>query len=144
MLISDWSSDVCSSDLHYFVGPSDFYVFDGTVPRPIGGQVREWFFANLNASYRDRIMAVVDKPRDLIYWYYPSAASSGELDSVLIYNYRTDRWGKQARAITAALQYSSGQISYDDLGTLYSTYDDLPDIAYDSTIWLSEIGRAHV
>src|SRR3546814_17303367 len=80
MLISDWSSDVCSSDLHYFVGPSDFYVFDGTVPRPIGGQVREWFFANLNASYRDRIMAVVDKPRDLIYWYYPSAASSGELD----------------------------------------------------------------
>src|SRR3546814_7155785 len=92
MRISDWSSDVCSSDL-------------------------EWFFANLNASYRDRIMAVVDKPRDLIYWYYPSAASSGELDSVLIYNYRTDRWGKQARAITAALQYSSGQISYDDLGT---------------------------
>src|SRR3546814_16694511 len=92
-------------------------------------------------------MAVVDKPRDLIYWYYPSAASSGELDSVLIYNYRTDRWGKQARAITAALQYSSGQISYDDLGTLYSTYDDLPDIAYDSTFWLSdsqtpaEIGR---
>src|SRR3546814_17282774 len=116
MLISDWSSDVCSSDLHYFVGPSDFYVFDGTVPRPIGGQVREWFFANLNASYRDRIMAVVDKPRDLIYWYYPSAASSGELDSVLIYNYRTDRWGKQARAITAALQYSSGQISSDEIG----------------------------
>src|SRR3546814_20634004 len=83
-------------------------------------------------------MAVVDKPRDLIYWYYPSAASSGELDSVLIYNYRTDRWGKQARTITAALQYSSGQISYDDLGTLYSTYDDLPGIAYDSTLWLSD------
>src|SRR3546814_10574954 len=106
MRISDWSSDVCSSDL--------FDTVDGTGPRPIGGPVREWFFANLNASYRDRIMAVVDKPRDLIYWYYPSAASSGELDSVLIYNYRTDRWGKQARTITAALQYSSGQISYDD------------------------------
>src|SRR3546814_20785862 len=83
-------------------------------------------------------MAVVDKPRDLIYWYYPSAASSGELDSVLIYNYRTDRWGKQARTITAALQYRRGQISYDDLGTLYTTYDDLPGIAYDSTSWLQD------
>lgn len=30
---------------HFFIGPSDFYVFDGTVPRPIGAPVREWFFA---------------------------------------------------------------------------------------------------
>src|SRR3546814_17215783 len=82
-------------------------------------------------------MAVVDKPRDLIYWYYPSAASSGELDSVLIYNYRTDRWGKQARAITAALQYSSGQIRYEDLGTLDSTYDDLPDHPHHTTFVLT-------
>lgn len=41
---------------HFFIGPADIYVFDGTVPRPIGGAtfnssatpVREWFFANLN------------------------------------------------------------------------------------------------
>src|SRR3546814_20843519 len=107
MRISDWSSDVCSSDL--------FYTFDGTVPRPIGGPVREWFFANLNASYRDRIMAVVDKPRDLIYWYYPRAASSDELDSVLIYNYRPDRVGQQARTLTPPLQSPRGTIrTYED------------------------------
>lgn len=123
---------------HYFIGPSDFYTFDGTVPQSIPGAPREWFFANLNATYRDRIIGVVDQPRDLIYWYYPSQASSGELDSVLIYNTRTGMWGKQARAITAALQYSSGQTTYDALGTDYATYDDLPDIAYDSTFWLAD------
>lgn len=132
---------------HFFVGPSDFYVFDGTVPRPIGGAtfqssatpVREWFFADLNALYRDRVVGVSDPARDLVYWYYPSVASAdGSLDSCLIYNYRKDRWGKRAISIQAAVQYTSGQITYDGLGALYSTYDDLPDIPYDSPFWLSD------
>lgn len=129
----------------FFVGPSDFYVYDGTVPRPIGGAtfnstatpVREWFFANLNQQYRERIFGVADIPRDLVYWYYPSTASSGELDACLVYNFRTNQWGKQAIGVQAALLYSSSQITYDSLGTLYSTYDSLPDIAYDSSFWLA-------
>lgn len=124
---------------HFFVGPSDFFMFDGTVPRSIGAPVREWFFANLNQTYRDRIVGVADLPRDLVYWYYPSTASStGALDSVLIYNFRKDLWGKQALSVDAILQYSSGQVTYDGLGSLYATYDDLPSIAYDSTFWLAD------
>lgn len=132
---------------HFFVGPSDFYVFDGTVPRPIGGAtfgasatpVREWFFADLNQLYRDRIVGVADPARDLVYWYYPSTASTdGSLDKCLIYNYRKDRWGKRDIAVQAAVQYSSGQITYDGLGSLYALYDDLPNIAYDSPFWLSD------
>lgn len=38
----------------------------------------------------------------------------------------------------AALLYSSGQITYDGLGALYSTYDSLPEIAYDSSFWLAD------
>lgn len=130
---------------HFFIGPSDIYVYDGTVPRPIGGAtfnststpVREWFFANLNATYRDRVIGLADTARDLVYWYYPSTASTtGAIDSALVYNYRTDRWGKWAISIQTALQYSSGQITYDGLGSLYSTYDSLPDIPYDSPFWL--------
>lgn len=130
---------------HFFIGPSDFYVFDGTVPRPIGGAtfsststpVREWFFANLNATYRDRVIGVADTARDLVYWYFPSNSSTtGALDTQLVYNYRLDRWGKRSISIQTALQYSSGQITYDSLGTLYSTYDNLPDIPYDSPFWL--------
>ncbi|MCX2894334.1 hypothetical protein ORG27_12180 [Stenotrophomonas lactitubi] len=130
----------------FFIGPSDFYVYDGTVPRPIGGAtfnspatpVREWFFANLNQQFKERIFGVADIPRDLVYWYYPSVASSGQLDACIIYNYRTNQWGKQAIGVEAALLYSSGQITYDGLGALYATYDDLPNIAYDSSFWLAD------
>lgn len=123
---------------HYFVGPDDFYSFDGTVPRPIGSPLREWFFDNLLNSSRSSIVATVDRARSLVYWYFPSVNSGGALDSCVIYNYKTERWGKWSVTIQAAVQYSSGQIAYDDLGGLYSTYDDLPSIAFDSPFWLAD------
>lgn len=123
---------------HYFIGASDFYRFDGTVPIPLDSPVKEWFFAQVNKQQLDRIVGVADTPRNLIYWYYPSTASTGALDSVLIYNYRTNQWGKQAISVQAPLLYSSGQITYDGLGALYATYDQLPNIAYDSPFWLAD------
>lgn len=125
---------------HFFIGPSDLYVYDGTVPRSIGEPVREWFFADLSNTYRDKIIGVVDRGRTLIYWYYPSGSSvGGAIDSVLTYNYRTGRFGRQRIAIQAAVQYSSGQITYDSPGSLAGlTYDTLPEIAYDSSFWLTD------
>lgn len=125
--------------LHFFVGPNDFYSFDGTVPRSIGAPVREWFFTNLNRTYQSNIIGVADATRDLLYWYYPSTASTnGAIDSVLIYNYRKDQWGKAASAIEAAVDYSYGQTTYDGLGGSYATYEDLPTLSYDSPFWLAD------
>lgn len=125
---------------HYFIGDSDIYVFDGTVPRSIGAPLREWFFRNINSTYKDKIVGVADATRDLIYWYYPSSSStSGALDSYIVYNYRKDTWGKGLSNIEMAVNYASGQITYDGLGTLYSTYDSLPTaISYDSSFWLAD------
>lgn len=122
---------------HYFVGPNDFFVFDGTVPRPLESPLREFFFGDLNLPFRDQIYGTVDVPRGLIYWHYPSIRSaSGALDSMVVYNYRTNQWGKQALSVDVPLTYFSAQVTYDGLGTLYTTYDDLPAIAYDSPFWL--------
>lgn len=123
---------------HYFVGPNDFFVFDGTVPKPLEAPLREWFFQDLSLPFRDKIYGTVDVPRGLIYWHYPSIRSaSGALDSVLVYNYRTNQWGKQALSVDVPLVYFSPQVTYDGLGALYSTYDDLPSITYDSPFWLN-------
>lgn len=124
---------------HYFVGPSDFYVYDGTVPISIGENVRRWFFDNLNASYRDKVVGTVDIARNIISWWYPSTNSpSGAIDSLLTYNYMTGQWGKWARTCATPLLYTSSQITYDGMGTLYATWDDLPNIPYDSPFWLAD------
>lgn len=124
---------------HLFIGPSDFYTFDGTVPKSIGADVREWFFRDLNLPYRANIVGTVDIARSLVYWYYPSTASTtGTLDSVLIYNILTGKFGKRSLSTQVPVIYISGAITYHGLGTLYATYEDLPTTAYDSPFWLTD------
>jgi hypothetical protein len=94
---------------HFFIGPNDLYLFDGTVPQSLNAPIREWFFANLNLPYRSNIVGAVDLPRSLVYWYYPSTASAnGALDSILVYNFRTNSWGKRSLAVSIPVQYTSG------------------------------------
>lgn len=124
---------------HYFVGPDDFYVFDGTYPVPMNAPLKEWFFADLNASYAQNIIASVDVPRSLVYWYYPSKTSStGAIDSHLVYNYKTNAWGKRRMSIETPVLYVSGATTYDTMSSRYATYNDLPAIAYDSPFWLTD------
>lgn len=122
---------------HIFMGFDDFYEFNGGRPNPIGqGWVKETVFAELNKTYMERAIALVDGPNSLVYFFYPSG-SNNSLDKCVVYNYKTQRWGRSDRTVEFAFSYSSVGLSYDDLGSLYSTYDDLPDVSYDSTIWTS-------
>lgn len=124
---------------HFFIGPSDIYTFDGTVPQSLNAPLVEWFFQNLNQTYRSNIVGALDLPRSLVYWYYPSLGSvSGALDSVLIYNFRTNQWGKRALSVATPILYTSGGMTYEGLGTTYATYADLPTLAYDSPFWQSD------
>lgn len=136
---SGQESVVVVGSSHFFIGPADIYVYDGTVPRSIGAPIRQWFFQSLNGSQRANIIGAADLARDLVYWYYPSVASTtGICDSCIVYNIRTNQWGRASQSIESAVEYASGAVTYDGLGTLYSTYDNLPNIAYDSPFWISD------
>lgn len=127
---------VVANTLHYFVGQDDFYVFDGTVPKSIGAPIREWFFANLNGPFRSEIIGVADLARDLIYWYFHQGTST-TLNACVVYNIRTQRWGKFTLGVAAALQYDAAALTYDSLGGRFATYDSIPSVTYDSPFWLS-------
>jgi hypothetical protein len=50
----------------------------------------------------------------------------------VVYNYRTKLWGRDDRAVEATLEYISSQsVTYDDVGSYFSTYDSFPDRGYD-------------
>lgn len=123
---------------HLFIGETDIYAFDGSRPSSIGSPLRQWFFARLNRSYQYQIAALHDRVNSLVYWFYPSVNStSGALDEAIVYNYRAQRWGVVTRAIEMPIELVLGAITYDSLGTLYATYDDLPAIPYDSPFWIA-------
>lgn len=123
---------------HLFIGETDIYSFDGSRPTPLGAPVREWFFSSLNRSYQYKIAALHDRVNGLVYWWFPSTASaSGVLDMAIVYAYRSQRWGVVSRSVEMPIEVVNGAITYDGLGSLFSTYADLPAIAYDSPFWIA-------
>lgn len=147
-----WGWELISSDIgcvsqeaivnigsaHLFAGHDDFYLFDGTQPISIGTDVKQWYQDRLNLSFKHRVTALHDRARSLVYFYFPSAASTdGSPDIGLAFNYLTQKWGRADMSLQAAAEYVSAAITYDDLGSLYDTYDDLPEISYDSPFWTS-------
>lgn len=128
---------------HIFPATDDFYIYDGTRPVPIGtNRVSEFFFNDLNENFAEETVALHDRNTWRVFWFYPSTGSTtGELDSCIIYNYRSDRWGftrvddwlsaTSLSRVQFAVPFTEAGLIYDDLGTFYSTYDDLPAQTYD-------------
>jgi len=117
---------------HVFVGYDDFYWFDGSRPVAIGEGVREFFFSDMDKSNASKIKGLHDFENKLIYFFYPSVGGGGAIDSCIVYNYQTRRWGLADRTIEATIEYVAANVTYDNLGSLYSTYADLPSVPYDS------------
>jgi hypothetical protein len=126
---------------HFFVGEDNFWLFDGTRPIPLANnQVRQWFFDNSSPEFRYRTQCVYDRQNDRVWVFYPSN-SAETCDSALVYHIKTKQWGRSDRTCEATLNYISAGLTYDTWDDAGSTYDTLPDIAYDSQFWRAG-GRA--
>lgn len=123
---------------HIFLGSDkQVYVFDGTLPQPIGDEVHEWLAANWSSLYQAKVQSYYDQSNSLIYWYFCSASSSGTIDRCLVYNHRTGKFGRADLAIEATIQPISGQITWSGMGSLpgVTTWLTLPQIPYNSPYW---------
>jgi hypothetical protein len=128
--------------VHIFMGVDDFYRFDGARPVPLGGPLRKTVFAELDATYAYKIKHLHDRVNSRIYFYYPSNAGAGAIDKCVVYNYRSNVWGRDDRTIEVALEFLTGGITYDTLDVYFATYDALPtDISYDSPFWTGGTSR---
>lgn len=124
---------------HIFIGSdAQIYSYDGATVDPIGDDVKDWLYANWSRLYRERIESYHDKENSLIYWYFCSTQSSdSKPDKCLVYNYRRGKFGRADAKIEASVIYISGQITWDDLGSLpgVTTWDTLPNVPYNSSYW---------
>lgn len=121
---------------HFFIGYEDIYIYDGSRPQSIGEGIKEWFFENLNTDYRSNIRGLHDSPSSTVWFFFPKTDSGdGTPNAALVYNYRAGKWGLASITMDAAVEYLEGGVTYDGLGSEFSTYDDLPNISYDSPLW---------
>jgi hypothetical protein len=118
---------------HVFVGDDNIWYFDGTRPIPIAtGQVRQWFFDNSSASNRYRTIVKYDRQNNRVWFFYPSASSSGGCDSALVYHLVTKKWGRADQEIECAVSFITPGLTWDTLSSLGATWDTLPNVPWDS------------
>jgi hypothetical protein len=118
------------SPKHIFMGWDDFYLFDGARAVPIGdARLRETVFSELKKTSIFQCAAVHDRLRSNVYFFYP-VSDSTSLDKCVVYNYRTNRWGRDNRDIAFPVEYSLPPFTYADAGVRFTTYDSLPNVSY--------------
>jgi len=114
---------------HIFMGPDNFYRYRAGQVEPIGEEVNDAVFDNLNTEYYYAATALHDFKNKLVYFYYPVVGAITP-DSCVVFNYLTGKWGRDDRTVEATAQWVAPGITYAELGTNYTTYADFPDAAY--------------
>ena len=122
---------------HFFVGPDNFWIFDGSRPVPVGqGQVRQWFYDNSSPSLRFKTKVVFDRQQNRVFIFFPSNGSA-VCDQALVYHLLTKQWGRVAVTIEAPLSYVSQGLTIDTMTAVAATIDALTSYSFDSQYWLS-------
>lgn len=124
---------------HVFMGPDDVWLFDGSSTRSISGGVKETIFRGTNPAYLYRSILRYDPLRDLVWMFYPSTGSE-TLDLALVWHVRTGRWGKMSVAVEAAGTMAPPGLTFDTWDDVAATFDDLPNVPFDSSLWSSGVG----
>jgi hypothetical protein len=121
---------------HLFIGRDDFWLFDGSVPKPIGAPVKQWFFAHSDSTYRQNIRSYFDQYQNIAWWFYPANGSGGALTHAIVYNLNNGRWGHVAMKMQAVLLFQQPDTIYDDWppGSIV-TFDSIPDAPFDSPVF---------
>jgi hypothetical protein len=118
----------------FFLGDDGFYACDGQNVIPIGNEkVNRYFFDNVDEGTLYLMSAAVDPAKKLIIWAYASN-SSATPDSLLIYNYQTQRWTSGTTSVDRVASTSTPAVTLEGLDT-YGTLETILS-SFDSRLWL--------
>ncbi len=119
----------------YYLAQDGFYILqNGTNSTPIGmNKVDKYFWSDVNESHLNRITSTVSPDNDAVMWAYPSTASSGPPDKILIYNYKTGKWAHAEIDIQILFQGATSGYTLEDLDA-FGTLDALT-ASLDSSVW---------
>jgi hypothetical protein len=109
---------VNAGGVHYFVGADDLYMFDGSYPRSIGGNIKRWFFKDADPARIKNVIAVHDRNDDHVwFWYSSTTAASGFFDTAIVYNMLTGTWGRVSQLAQDVMTHQSGTDTLSIVGT---------------------------
>lgn len=90
-LIAQHAHAVLGSDV-FWMGQTNFYTYGGQGVQVLPCTVWDFVFQNINTTYKHKCIAASNTPFNEIWFFFPSAASTGENDSYVKYNTTEQSW----------------------------------------------------
>ena len=115
----------------FFLSADGFFYFDGVQSQPIGENgLDQTFFNEVNTSYYDRISAVVDPVRKMVFVAYP-AGGGGICNKILCWHWTEKRWSYGVQDTELLYNHFGLGVGLDSIsGTLESQ-----TLSFDSTAY---------
>lgn len=119
----------------YYLAQDGFYNLSGSVSTPIGvNKIDNWFYANVNQSFLNRISGAISPEAGFVVWSYPSKSSSdGTPDSIIAYNYKSGRWATGSIDNQFVFQGATAAYTLEELDA-FGTVDTITT-PFDSSAW---------
>ncbi|WP_144445569.1 hypothetical protein [Inquilinus limosus] len=119
-----------------FYSEDGFYACDGAAVTPIGaGKIDRWFKVNAQPSNFLNMSASMDPTRQIYALSFVSVDTpDGNPDTLLLYNWVTDRWSIIRQSLRSLVTFLSQPLSLDQLDTVSTSIDALP-ASLDSQRW---------
>ena len=123
---------IASLGNNQFAYLSDQGFFIGAQAQPIGAErVDRWFFNTCEPQYLNDVRSAVDPYRKIVWWRFQTINGTARL---LGYHWQLDRWCLSDQDFTAAVPLATPGLSWDALGGIYDTIDDI-DVPFDSPLF---------
>ena len=98
----------------FYFGYDGFYMFDGQQSLPLStNKVSQWFQANADSAGLASMCGTVDRENQLVIWAFKTNALSAANDSLIIYNWGSQRWSHAMLETEYISEYASPPIGID-------------------------------
>lgn len=120
------------------IGPGQFFYlsedgfFGGVNRQAIGAErVDSWFLDQIDQTYLQDVQGVADPFEKVVWWRYRTPVGTYKL---LGYDWQLDRWFTSDLEVGEMVALATPALSWDGLGTLYATIDDVTE-PFDSRLF---------
>jgi hypothetical protein len=130
------NSIVQYQNLTFFLSDDGFYTCDGQTVKAIGAEkVDRFFLDDFNSDFGYKMSATVDPIRNVVIWAYASSRGIGNVDSLLIYNFTTQKWTTATTDVNFVGISQTPGITLEGLDAISASIDALP-ASLDSRLWV--------
>lgn len=116
------------SNFVFYLGEDGFNMFDGASSKSIGTEKMDnWFKERVDNNNIHKMQSAINPRRKQVMWAFPSSGGNDICDTILVYNWASNRWSYIEQAVESMGRVYSQSVLTDTMSVLTDSLETLSD-----------------